>query len=78
VKLLKEQVRSFIEWLEARESFEMHFTLHLTQKCNMRCTYCYVKQGNAEMSLETAKKVVELSGKTGNKAGLSFSAANRC
>jgi sulfatase maturation enzyme AslB (radical SAM superfamily) len=38
----------------------------------MRCTYSYVKQGNAEMSLETAKKVVELSGKTGNKAGIIF------
>ncbi|NLO47265.1 MAG: radical SAM protein [Clostridiales bacterium] len=50
----------------------MHFTLHLTQECNLRCRYCYVRQGRAEMSLETAKKIVDLAGETAKKAGIIF------
>lgn len=39
----------------------MHFTLHLTNDCTMSCNYCYVDHKNVQtMSLETAKKVVDL------------------
>jgi uncharacterized protein len=39
----------------------MHYTLHLTNKCNMACTYCYVNHENAQkMSSETARKAVDL------------------
>lgn len=39
----------------------MHYTLHLTNNCNMACKYCYVNGENiCDMSLETAKKVVDI------------------
>lgn len=39
----------------------MHYTLHLTNGCNMNCKYCYVDHNNTQyMSLETAKQVVDL------------------
>ncbi len=50
----------------------MHYTLHLTNECNMRCRYCYVQQGRSEMSLETAKKAVDLAGDQAKKAGIIF------
>lgn len=39
----------------------MHYTLHLTNDCNMSCKYCYVNGDNiCTMSIETAKKVVDI------------------
>jgi len=39
----------------------MHITLHLTNNCNMNCTYCYVDRNNiTDMTLETAKAAVDL------------------
>lgn len=38
----------------------MHFTLHLTNSCNMNCRYCYSPPcDDLEMSSETARKAVE-------------------
>lgn len=45
----------------------MHFTLHLTNKCNMACDYCYVDGcGALSMSFETARKAVELASSGSN------------
>lgn len=39
----------------------MHYTLHVTNQCNMACDYCYVDHGTrGVMSLETARKAVDL------------------
>lgn len=39
----------------------MHYTLHLTNRCNMNCTYCYVDDREPDfMDFETARKAVEL------------------
>ena len=39
----------------------MHYTLHLTNNCNMACDYCYVSNSKiCTMSFDTAKKAVDL------------------
>ena len=40
----------------------MHYTLHMTARCNLRCSYCYVDYGG-DMTLETARAVVDLAGR---------------
>lgn len=43
----------------------MHYTLHLTNDCNMSCKYCYVNgESKCSMSIETAKKVVDMAAKS--------------
>ena len=38
----------------------MHYTLHLTNNCNMACDYCYVDKSNIQnMSFDIVKKVIE-------------------
>ncbi|MDF1563036.1 MAG: radical SAM protein [Deltaproteobacteria bacterium] len=46
----------------------MKAVLHLTQACNLRCTYCYApdKQVKKAMSLTTAKKAIDLVTGLGN------------
>ena len=50
----------------------MHFTLHLTDACNLRCRYCYVRQSNHYMTLDTAKAVVDLAAEDPGHHGLIF------
>lgn len=38
----------------------MHYTLHMTDACNLACSYCYVNQNVHYMSRETAFAAVEL------------------
>lgn len=39
----------------------MHYTLHLTNNCNMACKYCYVDHDNIQvMSFETVRKAVDM------------------
>ena len=38
----------------------MHYTLHLTEACNLACEYCYVKQSPRSMSREIAFAAAEL------------------
>ena len=33
--------------------------LHITDRCNLRCTYCYLPHKDAEMSIETGKAAIE-------------------
>jgi len=43
----------------------MHYTLHLTNKCNMACDYCYVDKNEPRtMTAETAEKAVILASST--------------
>lgn len=43
----------------------MHYTLHLTNQCNMACDYCYVNGQKAEtMSLQTAEKAIGLASRS--------------
>jgi len=54
----------------------MHYTLHMTSRCNLQCDYCYVKNnGNnsgADMTTLTARAAVDLAGQNSKKAGLIF------
>jgi uncharacterized protein len=36
----------------------MHLTLHLTERCNLRCTYCYEKHGTRKLSFEKAIQAI--------------------
>jgi len=52
----------------------MHFTLHLTDRCNLRCKYCYVSKGSDVMSAETARRACEMAFDTsgGKSVGIVF------
>ena len=51
----------------------MHYTLHMTAHCNLNCSYCYVDHSeDTDMTLETAKAVVDLAGRDAKRAGLIF------
>lgn len=41
--------------------------LGVTKRCNLSCPYCFVSQGNQDMTLETAKKGVEIAIKNAEK-----------
>ena len=46
-RLSESRVRNFGVWL------------HVTNACNLRCPYCYIKKDGATMSLETAKTFID-------------------
>ncbi len=51
----------------------MHYTLHLTNACNLQCHYCYVhKQKPKYMTAETARAAVDSAATPGGSVGLSF------
>lgn len=50
----------------------MHITLHLTNRCNMACRYCYVAQKTEDMPLSTARAAVDLAARSGKNCGLIF------
>jgi len=52
----------------------MHYTLHMTTKCNLRCSYCYVDHvyDGIDMTFDTARAAVELAGKNNKRAGFVF------
>lgn len=45
----------------------MHYTLHMTAGCNMRCDYCYVQQSPVIMTPDTAHRVVDIALQSGEK-----------
>lgn len=49
----------------------MHFTLHLTDRCNMRCTYCYASHGCGVMSGDTARLACDMAIASAVKSGRS-------
>lgn len=50
----------------------MHVTLHLTNRCNMACRYCYVEQKIEDMSASTARAAVDMAARSGRNCGLIF------
>jgi uncharacterized protein len=44
----------------------------MTARCNLRCGYCYVNHGGADMTSETARAVVDLAASGSKQAGLIF------
>lgn len=51
----------------------MHYTLHLTNACNLQCHYCYVhKQVRKDMTAGTARNAVDFAAQPGKRVGLSF------
>ena len=49
----------------------MHLTLHLTERCNMACRYCYETPGARDMTLDIAQKAI-LTCATGDNCGIIF------
>lgn len=50
----------------------MHLTLHITNKCNLRCKYCYVRQGGESITHETAFAAVDMAAESKKPCGLVF------
>lgn len=50
----------------------MHLTLHVTNKCNLRCGYCYVHHGAESMTRETALAAVDMAARANTPCGLIF------
>ena len=50
----------------------MNFTLHITDKCNFRCTYCRHKVNDKSISFEKVKKLINISKNYGNTTGFCF------
>lgn len=50
----------------------MNFTLHITDKCNFKCTYCRHKVSDNNISFDKVKKLIDISKKYGNTTGFCF------
>ena len=50
----------------------MFYILHTTARCNLRCSYCYVNHDDIDMTVETARAVVDLAEMCAKRAGLFF------
>lgn len=52
----------------------MHYTLHITNNCNMACNYCYVDKNNIKiMSTDIIRKAVDIAAaNTSGSAGIIF------
>ena len=47
--------------IENLDTFQgLDVTLNTTQQCNLRCKYCYEDKTKGELSLENAKKFIDL------------------
>ena len=50
----------------------MNLTLHITNKCNLNCSYCFVPHGEISMTREIAYAAIELAMKGSKSTGLLF------
>ncbi len=50
----------------------MNLTLHLTENCNMACSYCLREKTSKDMTMEVLHRACDLAFSKGNKAGLCF------
>ncbi len=50
----------------------MNLTLHLTERCNMNCTYCVNDRNSEPMSEEVMYRACDLAFSAGNSAGICF------
>jgi len=44
----------------------------MTARCNLKCSYCYVKHDGGDMTIDTTRAVVDLAGRSAKRAGLIF------
>ncbi|HNZ17641.1 MAG TPA: hypothetical protein PKK44_04900 [Candidatus Hydrogenedentes bacterium] len=57
----------------------MHFTLHLSPRCNMRCGYCYSPPADGPaMTPEIGRRVLDMAAQTGEKSCGSGTAPQVC
>lgn len=45
----------------------MEYTIHLTDKCNLNCKYCYENKKNMDISFENIKRIIDYEIKQKNK-----------
>lgn len=50
----------------------MHFTLHLTDSCNLACRYCYVKQSPQTMTPGITHAAIDLAARSESNCGIIF------
>lgn len=50
----------------------MNFTLHITDKCNFKCTYCRHEVRDKNITLDKVKKLIDISKKYGDTTGFCF------
>lgn len=50
----------------------MHFTLHLSDACNLACRYCYAKQGASTMTTEIVHAAIDLAARSDQNCGIIF------
>ena len=50
----------------------MNLTLHLTNRCNLACTYCFITPGKLRMMADTAKRAVDFAAAKGSPTGILF------
>ena len=51
----------------------MHYTLHITNSCNLACRYCYVhKQQPKRMTIDTARAAIDRAARNSGDVGISF------
>ena len=50
----------------------MHLTLHLTDRCNLACRYCYARHGTRDMTLATALAAIDECTRGEENAGIIF------
>lgn len=50
----------------------MHYTLHLTESCNLSCKYCYVKQSPQTMRPAITHAAIDLAARSKSNCGIIF------
>lgn len=45
----------------------MDYTLHITDRCNLRCKYCYENKGNQDLSFDNIKSILDFAVKNKEK-----------
>ena len=50
----------------------MNLTLHLTNRCNLACTYCFVALGELRMAADTATRAIDFAITKGSPTGVLF------
>jgi len=56
---------SAIMWPKALSRILSHVVLHVTNRCDLACNACFVKKGNRDLSLESARIIAGKLGKVG-------------
>lgn len=66
-KLSKYHIISFSNQIKEEKNKTLNCWLHITNKCNLNCRYCYINKSNNDMDFSMAKKIVDSLLTTANK-----------